>query len=262
MIFFIAPSGGNNSYICLKLIKKDIVGTTTYHDAGSHSDKKEILNFYNIKDATKDTKIIITENYNNIKNIVNKNDIVIQNYIDQHREMLLLNWFHKNKEQLLRDSTVRRHERFGEISRVDAPLQYGWRDSWLKWQTDLWKNNSKKPIVSAVAEWMYKLFDDNFAEIKRIPEIEKVFNWSVMYETPEATVDEFKKIGYNYTVEEHNKWLDSQEDIIGYWMAIKQNIETPLALEDDVHKGIALALHGRKHDLIRQQVESKFKLLP
>ena len=43
---------------------------------------------------------------------------------------------------------------------------------------------------------------------------------------------------------------------------IKQNIETPLALEDDVHKGIALALHGRKHDLIRQQVESKFKLLP
>ena len=43
---------------------------------------------------------------------------------------------------------------------------------------------------------------------------------------------------------------------------IKNNIDTPLALEDDVHKGLALALHGRMYDLNRSQVESKFKLLP
>ena len=43
---------------------------------------------------------------------------------------------------------------------------------------------------------------------------------------------------------------------------IKNSIDDPLALEDDVHKGIALALHGRKYDLVRQQAESKFNLLP
>jgi len=35
-----------------------------------------------------------------------------------------------------------------------------------------------------------------------------------------------------------------------------------LDLEDDVHKGIALGLHGKQYDLNRQQVESKFGLLP
>ena len=44
-------------------------------------------------------------------------------------------------------------------------------DSWIKWQTDLWKNNSKIPIASAVAEWMYKLYDDTFPEIKNIPDL-------------------------------------------------------------------------------------------
>ena len=66
----------------------------------------------------------------------------------------------------------------------------------------------------------------------------------------------------NYTVEEHDKWLASQSKIIGYWEDIKNNIDTPLALEDDVHKGLALALHGRMYDLNRSQAESKFKLLP
>jgi flavin-dependent dehydrogenase len=141
-------------------------------------------------------------------------------------------------------------------------LRYGWRDSWIKWQTDLWKNNSKIPIASAVAEWMYKLFDDNFEDIKIVPEIKKRFNWSVMYESSQATVDEFKKIGYNYSIEEHDKWLQSQTEILGYWTKIKNSVEEPLSLDDDVHKGIALALHGKKYDLLRQQVESKFFLLP
>jgi len=246
MIWFIAPSGGNNSYICLKLLGKVIKNTTTYHDAGSHSDDKKVINFMLYADRTEQTQIVITENYNNIKHLIAEGDTVIQNYIDKHREVLLLNWFHKNLQELGSNPT----------------LQYGWRDSWIKWQTGLWEKSSKQPIVSAVAEWLYKLSNDNFADIKRIPEIDKVFNWSVMYETPQATVDEFKKIGYNYTVEEHNKWLQSQEKILNYWSMIKDSIDDPLALEDDVHKGIALALHGRKYDLVRQQAESKFNLLP
>ena len=48
MIFFIAPSGGNNSYICMKLINKDTGSTTTYHGEGSHSNKKEIINYMHI----------------------------------------------------------------------------------------------------------------------------------------------------------------------------------------------------------------------
>ena len=246
MIFFIAPSGGNNSYICMKLINKDTGSTTTYHGEGSHSKKKEIINYMHIDTVNEDTKVIITQDYDNIKNLVSAKDTVIQNYIDQHREMLLINWFHKNIEQL-----------------GDEPeLRYGWRDSWIKWQTDLWKNNSKIPIASAVAEWMYKLFDDNFEDIKIVPEIKKRFNWSVMYESSQATVDEFKKIGYNYSIEEHDKWLQSQTEILGYWTKIKNSVEEPLSLDDDVHKGIALALHGKKYDLLRQQVESKFFLLP
>ena len=43
MIFFIAPSGGNNSYICLKLIGTNIDGMTTYHAKGTHSDEKQII---------------------------------------------------------------------------------------------------------------------------------------------------------------------------------------------------------------------------
>lgn len=246
MIYFIAPSGGNNSYICLKLVGTNLDGMTTYHDKGTHSDDHEIINFLNIAKKNDNTKVVITENYNNVKGMITQDDVVIRNNIDKYREVLLLNWFHKNLAQL-----------------GDEPeVQYGWRDSWIKWQTDLWKNNSKIPIASAVAEWMYKLFDDNFAEIKTIPEITKVFNWSVMYDSSQATVDEFKKIGYNYTVEEHDKWLASQSKILGYWQTIKDNIDTPLNLDDDVHKGLALALHGKTYNLNRQQVESKFKLLP
>ena len=246
MIYFIAPSGGNNSYICLKLVGTNLDGMTTYHDKGTHSDDKEIINFLHYAERTENTKVIITENYNNVKDLITANDTVIRNNIDKYREMLLLNWFHKNLAQL-----------------GDEPeVQYGWRDSWIKWQTDLWKNNSKIPIASAVAEWMYKLYDDNFTEIKPIPEITKVFNWSVMYESSQATVDEFKKIGYNYTVEEHDKWLASQSKILGHWQDIKNNVDTPLNLDDDVHKGLALALHGKTYDLNRQQVESKFDLLP
>ena len=219
MIFFIAPSGGNNSYICMKLINKDTGSTTTYHGEGSHSKKKEIINYMHIDTVNEDTKVIITQDYDNIKNLVSAKDTVIQNYIDQHREMLLINWFHKNIEQL-----------------GDEPeLRYGWRDSWISWQTDLWKDVSKNPVVSAVAEWMYKLFDDNFSYIKRVPEIQKVFNWSVMYDTPQATVDEFKKIGYDYTIEEHEKWLESQSQILGYWRKIQENIDNPLQLEDDAN---------------------------
>ena len=107
---------------------------------------------------------------------------------------------------------------------------------------------------------MYKLFDDNFSDIKRVPEIQKVFNWSVMYDTPQATVDEFKKIGYDYTIEEHEKWLESQSQILDYWRKIQENIDNPLQLEDDVHKGIALALHGSKNNYSRQEVERKFNL--
>ena len=246
MIYFIAPSGGNNSYICLKLVGTNVDGMTTYHDKGTHSDDNEIINFLHYAERTENTKVIITENYNNVKDLITANDTVIRNNIDKYREMLLLNWFHKNLAQL-----------------GDEPeVQYGWRDSWIKWQTDLWKNNSKVPVASAVAEWMYKLYDDNFTEIKPIPEITKVFNWSVMYDSSQATVDEFKKIGYNYTVEEHDKWLTSQSKILGYWQDIKDNVDTPLNLDDDVHKGLALALHGKTYDLNRQQVESKFNLLP
>ena len=246
MIFLIAPSGGNNSYISLKLIGQASGSTTTYHDSGSHSDEKKIINILHYEDRTPATKVVISENYNTVKHLITNEDTVIQNYIDQHRELLLLNWFHKNL-QVLGNGPV---------------VKYGWRDSWIEWQTGIWEKSSKQPIVSAVAEWLYKLFKDDFADIKRIPDIDKVFNWSVMYETPQATVDEFKKIGYNYTVEEHNEWLQSQEKILNYWSMIKDSIDDPLALDDDVHKGIALALHGRKYDLVRQQAESKFNLLP
>ena len=244
MIYFIAPSGGNNSYICLKVLGTNLDGMTTYHDKGTHSDEHEIINILNISEKTDNTKIIVTEEYNDIKDMITEDDTVIRNNIDKYRELLLLNWFHKNTEPMP----------------WNPVLKYGWRDSWIEWQTDLWKNNSKIPIASAVAEWLYKLFDDNFAEIKIIPEITKVFNWSVMYESSQATVDEFKKIGYNYTVEEHDNWLISQSNILGYWQDVKNNIETPLNLEDDVHKGLALALYGKQNNLNRQQAESHFGL--
>lgn len=251
MIYFVSPAGGNTNYLCLKLLGSDTDNLMTYHNQGSHSDRdnNQILNFTELHRKTLETKVIIinTADSNNFKNLVTDQDDLIQNYIDNYREILLLNWFHKIKKP-------------SDGSLIDT--NSGYRDSWIAWQTNLWKHNSKLPVVSAVAEWMYKLFDDDFVDIKKSPEISKIFNWSVMYESPQATVDEFKKIGYNYTVEQHNKWLISQSTIIEHWQDIKSNTETPLSLDDDVHKGIALALHGRQHNLNRLQVESKFNLLP
>lgn len=251
MIYFVSPSGGNSNYLGLKLIGSASDSGISYHSQGTHSDSKnQILNFVNISRKTHATKVIIIQNpkdLHNIKSLLTNKDTLIQNYINKHREILLLNWFHKITKPL-----------DGQITNTSS----GYRDSWIKWQTDLWRNTSKLPVVSAVAEWMYKLFDDDFADIKRLPEITKVFNWSVMYESSQATVDEFKKIGYNYTLDEHDKWIASQETIIGYWQDIKNKIDTPLSFDDDVHKGIALALHGKQHNLDRQQAESKFNLVP
>ena len=91
MIWFIAPSGGNNSYICLKLLGKVIENTTTYHDAGSHSDDKKVINFMLYADRTEQTQIVITENYNNIKHLIAEGDTVIQNYIDKEYKIKIFN---------------------------------------------------------------------------------------------------------------------------------------------------------------------------
>jgi len=251
MIYLISPPGGNTNYLCLKILGSDTGNTISYHGHGSHSDgdSNQILNFSQLSRKSDATKVIMinTADFHNAKDLITDGDVIIQNYIDRHREILLLNWFHKITKPL-----------DGQITNTVS----GYRDSWIKWQTNLWRNNSKRPVVSAVAEWMYKLFDDNFVDIKRLPEVTKVFNWSVMYESPQDTIDEFKKIGYNYTVEEYDEWLVSQKTILGHWRAIGNNIDTPLSFDDDVHNGIALALHGKQHNLDRKQVESKFNLLP
>ena len=70
MIFFIAPSGGNNSYICLKLLGTNLDGMATYHDKGTHSDDNEIINFLHYAEKTDKTKVIITEDYNNVKSLI------------------------------------------------------------------------------------------------------------------------------------------------------------------------------------------------
>lgn len=251
MIYFVSPAGGNTNYLCLRLIGSDSSSAISYHSQGSHRPgKNQIINSLNLSIKTHATKAIIVqdlEKLHKIKSLLTNKDTLIQNYINKHREILLLNWFHKITKPL-----------DGDMTNTTS----GYRDAWIKWQTDLWRNTSKLPVASAVAEWMYKLFDDDFVDVKRLPEITKVFNWSVMYESSQATVDEFKKIGYKYTVAEHDKWLASQSTIIGYWQDIKNKIDTPLSFHDDVHKGIALALHGKRHNLDRRQVESKFNLLP
>ena len=253
MIYLISPAGGNSNYLSLKMVGADTGNTVSYHDLGNHDYNNEgnnkILNFQQISRKTNATKVIIisTLAFNEAKSLITDKDTVIQNYIDRHREILLLNWFHKITKPL--DS-----EENNSTS--------GYRDSWIKWQTDLWKANSKLPVVSAVAEWMYKLFDDNFADIKRLPDIKKCFNWSAMYEGSQDTVEQFEKIGFGYTVDQHDKWLHSQKMILDHWQDIKNNLDIPLSFDDDVHKGIALALHGKQHNLDRKQVELKFNLIP
>ena len=254
MIYLISPAGANGNYLSLKMIGVDTGNTLSYHHLGNHAhwfdDKdKKILNFQQLSDKTDATRVIIISGmaFNEAKHLITDKDTVIQNYLDMHREILLLNWFHKTTKPEDRDVS-------NKIS--------GYRGAWIKWQTDLWKANSKLPVVSAVAEWMYKLFDDNFADIKRLPDIKKCFNWSAMYEGSQDTVDEFKKIGFSYTIEQHDQWLHSQKLILDHWQDIKNNLDIPLSFDDDVHKGIALALHGKQHNLDRKQVELKFNLIP
>jgi len=245
MIFWIAPSGGNNSYICMKLIGKETGSTTTYHDTGTHSDEKQIINIMHYGTKNENTKVVVAQDYNNVKNIVSKNDVVIQNYIDDYRELLLINWFEKNQAPLGNESSLR----------------YGWKSSWIAWQQDLWKNVSKLPITSAVCEWMCKLWDNNFEDIKRQKEIEKVFNWSCMYKSSASTVSEFEKIGYSYTVQEHDNWLKSQTGILSIWQDIKSNVETPMKLDDEIWKGIAMGMYARDNNMNRRQAEEHFGLI-
>jgi hypothetical protein len=253
MIYLISPAGGNGNYLSLTMIGVDTGNTLSYHHLGNHAhwlnDDKKILNFQQLSKKTDDTRVIIinTGAFNEAKHLITDKDTVIQNYLDMNREILLLNWFHKTTKPEDRDVS-------NKIS--------GYRDTWIKWQTDLWKANSKLPVVSAVAEWMYKLFDDNFADIKRLPDIKKCFKWSAMYEGPQETVEQFKKIGFSYTIEQHDKWLHSQKIVLDHWQDIKNNLDIPLSFDDDVHKGIALALHGKQHNLDRKQVELKFNLIP
>jgi hypothetical protein len=244
MIFWIAPSGGNNSYICMKLIGKETGSTTTYHDAGTHSDGKQIINIMHYGTRNENTKVVVAQDYNNVKNIMSENDVVIQNYIDDYRELLLINWFEKNQAPLGNEPSLR----------------YGWKSSWIAWQQDLWKDVSKLPVTSAVCEWMCKLWDNNFEDIKRQKEIEKVFNWSCMYKSSEATVAEFENIGYNYTVKEHDSWLASQKNIIDIWKNIRENVGNPMNVTDDIWKGIAMGIYARNNNMTRQQVENHFNL--
>ena len=95
MIFFIAPSGGNNSYICMKLINKETGSTTTYHGEGSHSNKKEIINKISLQKFNE--YIDDTTQINNQYKYDNK-DTAILKYILKFFNNLYLLWLLDNHQ--------------------------------------------------------------------------------------------------------------------------------------------------------------------
>jgi hypothetical protein len=134
-------------------------------------------------------------------------------------------------------------------------------NSWQEEQKKHWKG--KYNLEKAVHEWTIKMFDKNFEDIKRIPEIKKTFNFSCLYKNYNEARSEFLKFDIEYKEDTHKNFLLSQKPVLDRWQNILVCAEkNPLLLEEYFTRGIALALHQKKLNLSKQEVYDKFNLNP
>jgi hypothetical protein len=238
-IVVVHPGGGCGNYILMNLCKIDIKFTLAYHDHGTHSkfDNTGVYDIRSIKNKNNVKGILIITNryYLDIDKIKEYNKNTIQICIDEFNELVVLNWFLKHESAMI--------------------------NSWQEEQKKHWKG--KYNLEKAVHEWTIKMFDKNFEDIKRIPEIKKTFNFSCLYKNYDKARNEFLKFDIEYKEDTHKNFLLSQKPVLARWQNILVCAEkNPLLLEEYFTRGIALALHQKKLNLSKEEVYDKFNLNP
>ena len=236
-IVVVYPSGGCGNYIAMNFCKIPIKFSLAYHDRGSHSDSDLIkeVRFIKNKESIKAILLMTNRYYLHLDKIKEYKKDVIQVCIDEFNELVVLNWFYKHTSSDI--------------------------EEWEIEQKKYWKG--KYALEKAVHEWATKMFDKNFKDIKRIPEIKKTFNFSCLYKNYDEAQSEFLKFDIEYKEDTHKNFLLSQKPVLDRWQNILVCAEkNPLLLEEYFTRGIALALHQKKLNLSKEEVYDKFNLNP
>jgi hypothetical protein len=244
MLLLHAPAGANCNYISIIINnnnKKEIIKNLVYHKLGTHNSIIRVIkpseNLEEIKKYLTDKKYIACfvhfwrEEFNEFHK--EKNILSFQIFIDDYKEIVIINWF----EKFIFNYTTDQDKLAGQ--------------QWLKNQDNVWKNYTSFTTERAVVHWLYNI--DTKPGFKKECSFKKIFNFSSMYNSFELTKNEFLKFNINYSKEMYNTWKDSQKIIFDSWNLIKNNVNTPENLEHFYQRGIAIALNGLKNNLKEQE---------
>lgn len=241
MIILYGPAGANCNYICLVINKVDpqIKQNIVYHYLGTHAGNIKVVRQQEdlevIEKSLDDKKYfgcIFHYWEDTYEKLLERNNInPFQIYIDDYKEMVVINWF----EKFLHNPTTKRDEMQSQ--------------QWIKSQKTHWEKYTNFVGERAVTHWIYKIYSNAIKEFENNTFFKKKFNFGSMYNSFELTQKEFKKFDIEYTETMYNNWKDSQKIPIDSWKQIKDNIETPKNLKKFYQRGIAIALEGLKQKM-------------
>jgi len=221
-IVVVAPGGGLASYVGLNLLKIKCHPAQAYHD--QFFNKTNVFQDQtNVEDFLSDDKLKCMQIHNwtedHEKFFISPNITLVQIIVDKFPELVLLNWFCKRPKEETKN--------------------------WIQWQTTLWQKKYNSPIEAAVMEWIRKLHDPNFIDIRRIPKIKNIFHFSYFYENYNGLHEQFKNLGVEYTKDHFANFLYTQKSIIDIWQNILSCYkDDPCSLKEPLFRGIALGMNS------------------
>lgn len=252
MFLLIGNSGSNHNYIGLTMATRQIQDKLTYHQQGTHGAVGiDVTNMphdrikYLIKNEDYLFMVCFASNWNaDLYTLFKSFGInVIQILIDRHRECMLINW----QEKL----------RINAMDNADRALSKEWEHQ----QRQVWSAHTKFPIERAVMEWTYKLYDNEFIDVKQSSLCDQYFLFGSLYQSTTEAVKEFEKFKISYNRQRYEQWRQSQKLIFDSWQAIKNNFNDLRPLKHDYQKGMAIALRGISESLTPTQCWSQYEQL-
>lgn len=253
MFLLIGNSGSNHNYIGLTLAGHSPQHKLTYHNFGTHGDINVVdisnMPFEKVETVIKKQNplfmVCFASKWNDaLCDLSKRLDVnVIQILIDQHRECMLINW----QEKL----------RVNAMDEVDSLLSKDWEQQ----QKQIWSKYTTFPIERAVMEWTYKLYDNNFVDVKQSKLCDHYFSFGSMYQGGEETVNEFAKFGVGYDKQQYQQWKQSQKLVFDSWQKIKSKQNNPKELTHDYQRGVAIALRGIQESLTPAQCWQQYEQL-
>jgi hypothetical protein len=253
MFVLIGNSGSNHNYIGLTLVNRQPQDNLAYHNQGTHGG----VNVVDISNMSHDRidhliknddplfMVCFASKWNtDLYTLFKRFGInVIQIIIDSHRECMLINWQEKLRINAMDDT-----------DRIFSK-------EWEQQQRQTWSPYTKFPIERAVMEWTYKLYDNEFIDVKQSLLCDQYFSFGSMYESINDAVKEFDKFGIRYNGQRYEKWRQSQKLIFDSWQAINNNFDAPGLLKHDYQKGMAIALRGMSESLTPTQCWKQYEQL-